>query len=376
MKFMRIVLSLLLLVIIVAGVALASLYYFIDPNKLKPIMAEQIRQHTGYEVVIDGNFTWSLYPRVGIKVAHIALYAPKRTAPFVELRDITFATELGELLRGKQKLRGDVYIDELSLLNVKGSHAHVGLGWQAGVLTLSPMTASLYDGSMSGSIRGRNLAMQPTWDWEVDFDHVQLEPLLLDMNGADNKLNIAARAQVKFRGLTYGKTRDDMLGNLDGTLALLAKDGSVTGLNINYLIESANAFMTRQPIAAPDQINKTMFDSLNGAMVIHKGIVETKQLILDAPAFVAKASGSINLPYNAINIQLMVTPNNNAKVNWQVPVMLTGNLDRPDVRLDTSELTKLLAQQEIKKIKSKVREEVKERIPGKAGEYLQELLSN
>ena len=204
--------------------------------------------------------------------------------------------------------------------------------------------------------------------------HVQLKPLLLDVNGPDSKLNISAASDVTLKAATQGVNREQMLNHLNGSCDFSLEKGVVEGVDLNYLLQSADAFINKQPTDALVNSKQTAFDHLTGSLLIKNGLATTNNLLLVAPAFVAKSQGSINVVNSDLNLQLQVKPQDTLKTQWEIPMRLTGNLKQPDIRLDTTEIEKFILRQNLEKVKSRAREEIQKHIPGKAGQLLQNLL--
>lgn len=375
MKFVRILLSVIVLFIVVAALAIGSLMYFIDPGKLKPVLAEEMKKQTGYEVVMDGEFSWSFYPRIGIKVGRLAFMSQGQKTPFLDMHRVLFVTDLAPLLQGQQKLRGDIYVSDLVIFNMHARDAHVGVRWQDEQLTLQPMTAALYNGTFHGIARGKQLTAVPAWGWDVAFMNVDLRALLNDVNGADSKLKLSGIGQVEVRGTASGISREQILNSVNGSAMFAVKEGAVEGIDLNYLVKSADALINKQPVVLPtDRVDQTTFESFTGTTVMRNGIVSTSDLALKTSALSATGSGSYHLIYQAINMQLRLAASQNAKTQWLIPVMLSGNVRQPEVHLDVTELNIMVAKQKLEEVKNKVREEIKQRVSGKAGQALQKLL--
>ena len=62
------------------------------------------------------------------------------------------------------------------------------------------------------------------------------------------------------------------------------------------------------------------------------------------------------------------------RTQWTIPVLVTGSIANPNVRLDMTEIQKVIASQEIVKVKAKVSNQIQKHIKGKAGEFLQKLI--
>ncbi len=373
-KAFRVLIWIAVLFVIVAGFALAALYFFADPNKLKPVITSEVLKRTGYTLVIDGDLSWSVYPSVGVKAGHITLTAPGQQRAFLDLRRVNIAVEPLRLLRGVSKLRGEVHITEVTLMNVHASSALVGLHWQDNTLTLRPIQASMYGGSLSGMARGKDFATMPAWNWDVSLSHVDMKPFLRDANGDRSKLKVSGTGQVRINASTQGDNINQMLGNLNGMTDFSVQNGIVEGVNVNYYLKAADALLHKQPIDAPTELNETAFDSLAGSMLINNGLAQTNNLLLTASAFKVKGQGSYNLPHQVIDLALQLESQQELNSQWEIPLIVKGPLAGPDVRLDMRELNKLFMAQEIDNVKAKVKDQIKENVHGKAGEYLQNLI--
>lgn len=373
-KAFRILLWIALLFVIVGVLALAALYCFADPNKLKPVITSEVLKRTGYTLVIDGDLSWSVYPAFGVKAGHITLAEPNQSKPFLDLRRVNIAVEPLRLLRGVSKLRGEVHVTEVKLRNVRASSALVGLHWQDNTLTLRPIQASMYGGSLSGMARGKDFATTPAWNWDVSLSHVDMQPLLRDANGDNSKLKISGTGQVRINASTQGSDINQMLSNLNGNTDFSVQNGTVQGVNVNYYLKAADALLHKQSIEAPTDLNETAFDTLAGSMLINNGLAQTNNLLLTAATFKVKGQGSYNLPHQVIDLALQLESQQELNSQWEIPVIVKGPLARPDVRLDMRELNKIILANELDKVKSKVKEQIKENVHGKAGEYLQNLI--
>ena len=373
MKYLRMACSVVLLAIVVAALAIAALIYFVDPNKLKPMIVAEVDKQTGYQLTIDGALSWSFYPRVGVNVEHMTLQSPPQTTPFLDLHDVTMTTELSQLIRGNEKLQGDLRIADIKLMNLHLTNAAVNLHWQDSILTLQSLKASLYDGTLVGEAHGQELSLLPKWDWRVALTRVQLKPLLDDVNGADSKVKLSGTTDVTLKAAAQGKSKEEIFKSLNGTSEFSLHQGAIEGIDLNYLVQTADALLNKQPLTAAQNSNQTSFDSLTGTAIIKDGVFDTNDLLLTSSAFKVTAQGDVNLNYQTINLALHIVPEQ-VKTQWEIPVSVIGALHHPDVRLDMGEIKKVIAKQEVEKVKAKVRDQIKEKIPGKAGEFLQNLL--
>lgn len=369
-KFLRILLSVIILLVGIVAVMILCFFLFLDPNKLKPALIDQVKKYTDYQLQFDGKLSWSFYPYFNISIPHMTLTAAHESEPFADLRDTKLAMSLSQFLHNRTQFQSNIEIGEIVFLKLHAKNAHVNLHWQDQVLTLHPIVASLYHGSLQGSATGRDLlGPSPIWDWNVNSKDIQLKPLLEDVIGMNSKIKISGAGQFSTQGTTKGKTRQTVLQNLNGTNKLMIENGDIQGMDINYLIQSADAIINNQPLTAPTSLNQTHFDSLVATGVMHGGTVTTNDLLLQAPAFLVKVVGDVNLNSQTLNLKLLINPQKTIKTQWAIPVDITGSFNQPNVHLDVSEIQKIAVKQELEKVKNKVKE-----IPGKAGEFLQHII--
>ncbi len=374
MKWLKVLFSILGLLILVCVLAVACLIIFMDPNKLKPVIIAETMNKTGYQLAIEGSLSWSFYPRLSIKADKIMLSAANQPTPFIELSEVKVAADLMQLLRGKEKLQGDVNIAKLRLVNLHAEQVSANLHWVDHVLTLQPIQASLYGGTLKAIAMGSDLSSVPHWRWDVKFDHIDMQSLLQDINGPNSKIKISGIGQMKLQAQTQGNTQDQILNNISGTGEFNLNNGIVQGVDLNYFMQTADALINKEAVSQPENINQTAFNQLTGSFVIKQGTAETHDMRLFAPAFITKGEGTISLASNILELHLLIQAQQNAKTQFAIPVLLTGDLNRPYVRLDMTEIDKILAKQEIEKLKEKAVEQIQKHVPGKAGEFLQKLL--
>lgn len=374
MKCLRIGISIVALLLLVCGLALAALYYFIDPNKLKPVIVSEVKKQTGYTLAIDGTLSWTFYPRLAIRVPEMAFTAPGQTQPMARLHDVRMMTDIRQLLQGGKQWQGRLRIASLELMNLHITNIKTLLHWQDDALVFDPITASFYQGDLTGTATGHLMTKLPRWDWNVTLAHVQIKPLFADMN-PENKLVVSGSGDISMRGMTQGKSRDQMIAGLNGTLQFSVTDGKVSGIDINYLVQTADALLNKQPVPMPQDIEQTQFDSLKGGAVIANGIATLTSLQLSAPAFVTNGQGTIDLTSGALDVKLQTASQQQLTTKWDIPILVVGNLRSPQVKLDGDQLTKYTIKQQIDKVKDKAREAVQKHVKGDAGKLLQKLLS-
>jgi len=375
MKAIKILFSIIGLLLLVCIFAIGSLVYFVDPDRLKPVLIEEVKKETGYQLAIDGKLAWSFYPRLAIKVQHVQLKKPQEGQVFLDANELHIATDLIALLRSRESLQGRISVSSLKLMNISMEKMSANISVKNKLLLLSSIKGSLYGGTLEGEASGEDLTLAPKWQWDLQCNHVQLDPLLQDANGTGSKIKISGTGSFRLQAQTRGIVREELLRQLDGSSTFSVEDGVISGIDLNYFLQLADASLNKKPVDQLVNTNQTSFKHFSGSALIQNGVAKSNDLLLIAPAFASHAEGSYELVSSNLDFELKLRPQlQNTKIKWDIPVLVTGDLHQPDVKLDFVAIQKMLASMEIEKLKEKAVTEIKKRIPGKTGEFLQNLL--
>ena len=135
------------------------------------------------------------------------------------------------------------------------------------------------------------------------------------------------------------------------------QDGTLIGVDINYLIDSANAFIHQQPAPSVPVSPQTPLGAFSGTVQIENGSMHSDNILLDAPAFGAKGEGDFNLLSSYIRCFLLVSLKRIDSA-FPIPVLVTGELVNPSVRLDAAALTKQITSERLDNVKAKLNDKV------------------
>ena len=360
MKFIRIIVSVLALLITLGILAVFLLTFFLDPNRLKSVIADTLKQETGYNIIIDGPCSWSFYPYLGVTVAHISFAMPGRAEYFADLTKVTFITSIADsipklsaLLHGNfkyNKFYNEIYIDNMRIFDLNLHHAYIGLKWQDKQLFLRPVIAQLYNseltGYISGSVYGNLSSAVPHYAINAKLSKIKLQSSLIYGTG-----------DASFVLTAQGKTREQILQDLAGNISFNLADGAILNIDLNSLIHNAKLLTTQQ--SAVIFAIKTAFTRFSGTMKVNHGIAFTDNILLLSPNFTVHGNGNINLLSNIIAMQLAVDA-----ARLAIPVIVSGNIFNPIVRLDTTKFNIDLAKEKIDAVINRIGDKVKEIIRG------------
>ncbi len=284
--------------------------------------------------------------------------------------------------------KGAVTIQDMQIAKLKMHQVTIPIQLQHNVVTLSPISANMYHGSLSSQAKIDFNSATPHIAVQTTLKNIQSEPLIEDLTGKKQKLTLAGTATIETQLTTSGMESKSILSHLNGNSHFNFDNGSLVGIDLGYLVDSAYALIKKQPTPSNNQ-NKTNFGNLSGSAMIQNGILSNQDLVLDSPRFMTKGSGTIDLVNQKMNYTLEITvkhPDNaqhteaNPLVDIALPVLISGNLADPSIRLDTAAILKSMAQQKLQnathKAREKLQEKIKQQLPGQAGELLQHWLSH
>lgn len=279
-------------------------------------------------------------------------------------------------------LDGNINIDELKAANLLLNHITIKTKLKDGILDFAPFSAALYQGSLGGNAKINLKASDPQYAIQAKFANVQAEPLLQDLLPS-NKLKITGVANIDLLLTTAGKTPEERMKNLNGVSQLSFNNGVLRGVDIGYLLESANALANKQSLPKTNT-NQTQFGSITAKAVITSGIIANDDFYLNAPQFEAHGKGRINLVKDTINYDLLASAkqeigadNKKTGLGFAIPISIAGNLSNPSIRMNADTLMKTVAQEQLQKSKSqlqKLQDKYKDKIPAEAGAFINKLL--
>ncbi|MDK2632314.1 outer membrane assembly protein AsmA [Pantoea stewartii subsp. indologenes] len=86
----------ILLVVVVAG--LTALVMLVNPNDFRSYMVQQVQQRSGYQLTIDGDLRWHVWPKLSILAGRMSLTAPGAAKPVVSADNMRLDVNLLPLL--------------------------------------------------------------------------------------------------------------------------------------------------------------------------------------------------------------------------------------------------------------------------------------
>ena len=255
----------------------------------------------------------------------------------------------------KLNASGEAKIGWLKLANVKTENVNLGLKAEGGVATLSPFSANLYQGSMSGMLKVDARAT-PSITFKQNMKSVSIGPLMVD---AINNDMLEGKGSVNIDVNTQGGSVGALKKALAGNTSLSLADGALKGVDIagsiRDLKNKVNVFKAKDSVAG-DSKKKTDFSELTASFTIKNGVAHNEDLAMKAPILrLAKGDsrGDIDIGSETINYLAKPTIVKSLKgqdgadldslAGFAIPVKITGTFASPKFGMDFAAIGAALA---------------------------------
>jgi AsmA protein len=180
----------------------------------------------------------------------------------------------------------------LQVQNIKADNVNVGLKAAGGRLDVSPISASLYQGTLAGTAAVN--ANSNSFAVKQQLTGISVGPLLRD---AANKDILEGRGNVALDVTTTGQTPTALKKALNGTASVALKDGALKGVDVAGLLRQARAILGSKN-AIEQQAKggqKTDFTELTGSFVIKNGVAHNDDLQAKSPLVRLAGAGDIDI---------------------------------------------------------------------------------
>jgi AsmA protein len=266
---------------------------------------------------------------------------------------------------------GTLKIGSLKANNIKATNVRLDVKASGGRVDVSPLTANLYQGSLSSTGTINAAAATPTFAVKHNMSGISIGPFLKDL--ADTDI-LEGKGNLTLDVTTHGSTTDALKKALNGNAALKLADGAVKGIDIAGSIRNAKAKLGTLRGEQTQQANKsekTDFSELTGTFKIVNGVAHNNDLSLKSPLLRVGGEGKVDIGNDALDYLVKATIVGTTKgqggrdvtdlAGLTVPVRATGPLASPAYKLDFGSMVTDAAKQEVQK---RVSGELEKRLGG------------
>lgn len=255
------------------------------------------------------------------------------------------------------KINGQIDIDHLVAKKLKLSAVHAVIKANQGVLRVAPLSASLYGGGLKADASLDVRGSRPRYATNANLEGVQVGDLLKDFAG-DNYMTGVTKASAQLD--TTGDTVNALTRGLNGHLAFSVTNGSFQHSQLALRMQTLLATLQK---AKPGTTNDTRFASLKGTAQVKSGVLDNRDLLLNAIQFKANGSGTVDLVKRRIDYVLKF-----AKAQGKgavIPLKIHGPLAKPSYDIDVGSMVQQKAQEELNKQRNKLQQELQKSLQDK-----------
>lgn len=240
-------------------------------------------------------------------------------------------------------LNGTVHAGEIRLAKLKAGRVAAGIKIEQSELTLAPLSARFYGGTLSGSF---SAAAQGTPQLRLvqSLTGVRIDALLAD-TGAIGKL--AGKGNVAMEFSAAGASIGGLRKALNGSLSLALGRGSIAGIDLGAaLIEGKDELGSRVAARVHEArfSERTGFSQLKAVFNVKDGISRGNSFELRHPLYRVSGVGNIARASATVDYRLNATVASGLKrrsagdlaelSGATVPVRVSGSWDAPAITLD------------------------------------------
>lgn len=278
--------------------------------------------------------------------------------------------------------KGQLQIGALQVQGLKLANLKTQLRAAGGKAEIGPHSASLYEGSVAGSLtldgNANRVALKET------LTNIAVGPLLRDLAEQER---LEGRGNLSLDVATAGKTVNAMKSALDGTAKVYLRDGAIKGIDIGALLRKARSALGGGGSAEGqgDDKERTDFSELSASFTIKNGVAHNEDLDVKAPLFRITGAGDIDLGKSTISYVAKAAVVATAKgqggkeledlAGLTVPVRVSGPLADLKYQVDYKAAAGDLAKSRvggklkegIEKRKDQIEDKVRDRLKGLLG---------
>lgn len=242
--------------------------------------------------------------------------------------------------------------EKLTLNNVNGN-----ISANKNLIRISPLRANFYKGTLDGTISvDKHDPNRTTTYIKESANNIDIKELLHQFSDSD-KLSGLASLSTDLSSVT--SQNSSFVAGLNGKIRLTLAQGSLQGVDVIYQLSRAHAFIKHLSSRGLSDSKHTDFASLTTTGIVNNGVINMDDLAVTSEYLKVSGKGTTNLVNNDIHYSLnalaqpkLVAVNDQIGKEitvYQVPIKVSGKLNKPSVNVDYAELAKTFIAKEIQK---------------------------
>jgi len=270
---------------------------------------------------------------------------------------------------GALNAKGTLSIGTLKVGGLTVTNAKVTLKSGGGEIRLDPISAKLYEGSYTGSIKAKAVGGQRVdWHFVENLKDIQIGPLLKDLTGEEQLEGTGAvQADITGSGLSDAAVRRSAKGKISFDF----RDGALKGINLGQVAREVKARLRGQTVQETGP-QKTDFSAFNGSLTIGQGKAKNDDLMMKSPFLRISGEGQADLVSEDLDYLLIAKVVETSKgqggdelsdlAGVPIAVRVGGTFVEPTFSPDFETILKEVAGQRIEEEKAKLKAQAEERL--------------
>lgn len=242
-------------------------------------------------------------------------------------------------LTGLRSLDADLRLSTRSLRfqNMQAGQSALAVTLKDGILTVDLSELQLYEGRAVGKLTVNASNDTPALAMSFSLDEVAALPLLRDVAQLEW---LEGRGQLNGALASRGGTQEQLVGALNGDIALRFTDGAIRGFNVAQMVRGLSGGGGTN--WARDEAQKTDFSEFTASFVVNRGIAQTSDLQMLGPLVRLNGAGVANLPARTVDFR--INPKIVASLEGQggaidlsgleIPILIRGPWDQATIAPD------------------------------------------
>ncbi|GLS84485.1 AsmA family protein [Paraferrimonas haliotis] len=253
---------------------------------------------------------------------------------------------------------GKVTVTQVKAAGLTTNNWKVNTELKDGVLTLSQLSADLYEGTLLTTATLDATGTIAKYRFDEKLTGVQIQPLMkdfMDMDFVTGSANIAVKGSGSSLKPTALKKNLLANGNFKVT------DGSLYGINIPQKIREGQAAL-KGDFSKTQAEQKTDFTALTGSFSSKNGVITNPDLLMVSPLLRVSGDGDADIVNEQVDYTVAAKVvgsldgqgGNTDMKGLTVPINIKGSFNNPKIGLDSDSLMKQRVDEEKNKLKDKL----------------------
>ncbi|MEO9656113.1 AsmA family protein [Marinomonas sp.] len=196
-----------------------------------------------------------------------------------------------------------VLFKDIKIKNLQIDELELDSTQKKGLVTVAPLNATLYDGSVSAEVTLDARGNVPKIDILPAVKGIQIQPLLIDFMEMDK---VSGATYLTGDLHTQGNQVDTLMNALNGDLLVDIRDGALVGMNLTKSVCEGIAKVRNKTLNSDAFGENTPFETMTFPAHIVNGVVSTPGLKIQSVGLSVTGNGEISLPNASLDYQTNV----------------------------------------------------------------------